>query len=730
MRRALAVLALVTCACGGSGKAPAGKPNLVLVTLDTTRADHLGCYGDARAATPNIDRIAAEGALFEQAIAVAPLTLPSHASLMTGLYPPRHGVRDNADFRLPDRETTLAEQLHGQGYKTAASVGTYILSSVSGLGKGFDSYDQPKLRPRIAGGESSVLYEPIVERPAAEVVNDALASIERMKDGPFFLWIHLYDPHEPYTPPPPFRERFASAPYDGEIASADAELGRVFEMLRSGGLMDRTIIAITADHGESLGEHGEDTHGLFVYDSTLHVPLILRAAGRIKAGTRYPGLVSGVDLTPTLLDLLGAPPIPAAEGRSVAPALGGGRMDERAPVYAESLYGERAYGWAPLHALRSAREKYIDAPEAERYDLARDPAESTNLASSGDGGWGERLIDAVKAMGPADPSAVAMMPGEQRDRIASLGYVSAGAPGLARRDRPDPKKLITVSNLYQQAQQAVGRGDRAYASQLLTRALAKDPDNPAAASLMGSLRFAQDAKGAIAQLRAAAAASPDNFEYQWNLGNALFVDRQYEAAATAYRAASAIRPASGDVHYALGNVLAAGGDLAGAIAEYNVAVKRGLRTPPVIAALGTAEIANGDAAGGEKHLRAALEADPKLADGWNQLGVFLDRTGRRDEAESAFSKALAVQPDHADALFNRAKLELMAKRTPDARRDVDALLRAHPDYAPARFIEAHVCAAEGNPEKAREAIQAFLSLPGTDPRMRDAAERLKSKLTP
>jgi len=732
MRRAILALALAAASCAGEAPkpAPSARPNLVLITLDTTRADHLGCYGDARAATPNLDRIAHEGVLFTQSIAVAPLTLPSHASILTGLYPPRHGARDNADFRLPDTEATLAEHLKAQGYATAAAVGTYILARESGLSQGFERYDEPRRPPRAAGDASSIRYEPIVERKASEVVADAVASIERMRAKPFFLWVHVYDPHEPYAPPAEFRERFAGDLYDGEIAAVDAALGGLFDALRRDGLLDRTLVAVTADHGESLGEHGEDTHGLFVYDSTLRVPLILRYPPALHAGTTYPGLASGVDLAPTLLELMGLPPMQNAEGRSVAKGLTGGSLGEREPVYAESLYGERAYGWAPLHALRSATTKYIDAPERELYDVEHDPREADNLAARQDTkSWAVRLDDARKAMGPSDPAAIAAMPGEQRDRIASLGYVSAGGPGLSRKDRPDPKRLVVVSNLYQKAQQAIGAGQDSVAERLLREALTKDPGNPAAASLLGALRFSQnDRSGGLAQLRAAAAASPGNFEYQWNLGNALFVERRYDEAAKAFRAAIGIRPALGDAHYALGNVLAAQGDTAGAMTEYESAMKRGLNTPPVLAALGTMQLASGDDAGAEKSLRAAVTADPGFADGWNQLGILLDRTRRRPEAIDAFSKALDAQPDHADALFNRARIEVLAKDLPAARKDVERLLRAHPDNPQGRFLEANLCVAEGNPGGAKTALTRFLAMRGIDPRMKTAAEGMLARL--
>jgi choline-sulfatase len=709
------------------------RPNLVLITMDTTRADHLGCYGDERAVTPNLDALARDGVLFDQAIAVAPLTLPSHASLLTGLYPQRLGVRDNADFRLPAAETTLAEHLKAQGYATAASVGTTILAGELGLSQGFDRYDEPNSPARNASDSAAPVHlERIVERTAANVVSDAIESVNRMKDRPFFLWVHVFDPHAPYMPPPAFRARFAGRLYDGEIASVDAELGRLLSHLRSQGLLERTVIAATADHGESLGEHGEDTHGLLIYDSTIKVPLIVRYTAKIRGGTRYAGLTSGVDLAPTLVELMGLPPMTSTQGHGIAAGLSGGSVAEREPVYVESLYGERAYGWAPLYALRSSNEKYIGAPERELYNLARDPGETRNLASqlaSEAASWARQLGKVAEAMGPADSGAAVAMSSEQRERIASLGYISAGAPGLGRKDRPDPKKLVAVNNLFLKAQQEIGERHPDVAARLLEQALAKDPGNPAAASLSGAIRFSKNDRSAgLAQLRAAAAALPSIFEYQWNLGTALFLEKRYDEAAGAYRAAVGIRPYSGEAHNALATVLAAKGDAIGAIHEYNEAIKLGLKTPKVLAALGATLLDTGDKAGAETSMRAAVETDPKFADGWNQLGTLLDKSGRRLEALAAFTHALDAQPDHADALFNRAKLELLAKDIPAARRDVNRLLAAHPDYAAGEFLNAHLCVAEGNPAGAKTALTKFLAMPGTDPRMRAAAAAMLAKL--
>jgi arylsulfatase A-like enzyme/Flp pilus assembly protein TadD len=637
---------------GARATAPV-KPNLVLITMEATRADHLGAYEDSLAKTPALDELAREGVTFSKAFAVAPLTLPSHASLFTGCYPPRHGVRVNGGAKLKDSETTLAEHLKAQGYLTAASIGTQLLAGDSGFRQGFDFYAEPKR----------------VTRNAAFVVDDAIDAINRMQGGPFFLWVQLNDPAAPYAPPPGFRAAFENRLYDGEIAWMDVQLKRLFDHLRTQGLYDRTVVVATADHGESLGEHGELTHGVFVYESTLKVPWIMRYPHRILPRAKFTGLVSGVDLAPTVLELMGLPPLPYVQGESCVARLAGGNAPEREAIYAESLFGERAFGWAPLHALRTADEKFIDAPNAELYQLKRDPAETINLAmdqpKAVSDSWRPSLAEARRAIG-----------GEDADGTAGRTHAKPGR---------DPKPLIAAANAFLKAQSAVEEGQPEQAVTLLKESLAKDPGNPAAKSLLSALR---------AEPAATTGAAANTFAAQWNQGNALYVHGQLDAAAKAFRAALALKPDSVETHYALGNVLAAKGDLVGAEAE----------------------------------LRTVVTADPKMTDGWNKLGIVLQRADRRPEALAAYSRALEVSPDDADALFNRAKLKLLENDLKAARRDVDQLLAKHKDYAAAEFLEAHLCMAEGNSAGAKDALTKFLAQPQTDPRMKAAATDMLQKL--
>jgi arylsulfatase A-like enzyme len=338
---------------------------LVIVTLNTTRADRLPAYGFGGVATPAIDGLASRGAVFDEAITVAPLTLPAHTSLFTGLYPPHHGVRDDTDRALDPAHATLASVLHDRGFHTAAFVGAIVLSADRGLSRGFDVYDDGR-----APGTP-----PPRQRAGREVVDRARAWIDGLDDQPFFLWVHLNDVHAPQELPLEFRRAYSDR-YEGGIAYVDVQIGRLLDALGRRDLLSNTVIVVAGDHGESLGEHGEEEHGIFLYESTLHVPLII-CAPRVAA-RRVEGVTSLVDIFPTVLHLLGVAEPAAADGVSLGPALTGGHLRER-PIYAESMYASH-FGWGTLRMLRDGGFKFIDAPRAELYDLDRDPNERQNLA--------------------------------------------------------------------------------------------------------------------------------------------------------------------------------------------------------------------------------------------------------------------------------------------------------------------------------------------------------------
>jgi len=410
---------------------PPRPSNLVIITLDTTRADRLPAYGFASVATPSIDWLARTGVVFDDAESVAPLTLTAHTSLFTGLYPPRHGVRDNVDAPLGAAHATLAGILRARGFHTGAFVGSVVLAADRGLARGFDVYQDGRARddstPR--------------RRSASAVVDDARHWIDGLDGEPFFLWVHLYDVHAPQAPPVEFRRAYGDG-YEGAIAYVDSQIARLLETLERKGALATSAIVVAGDHGESLGEHGEREHGIFLYEGALHVPLVIRAPG--VAPRHVSGITSLVDVLPTLLDLLGVEWPPTIDGRSLVPALRGLPLRDRA-VYAESMYSTR-FGWSPLRMIRDRELKYIDAPRPELYDLRSDPSEQRDLSAA---------RPATAAHMRAELAAIGVTtgilgePAAGADRLrtlASLGYVSGRSARRAFDAGLDPKDYIDVYN--------------------------------------------------------------------------------------------------------------------------------------------------------------------------------------------------------------------------------------------------------------------------------------------
>jgi choline-sulfatase len=415
--------------------------NVIVITLDTTRADRLTPYGFMDASMPALERLAREGVVFDQATSVAPLTLPAHASLFTGLFPPAHGVRDNGDAALAASHTTLAEILRGQGFCTGAFVSSVVLDPDRGLAQGFGQYLGV---PRPADGTAAR-----GQRRGDEVIGDAIKWLDDAGACPLFLWAHLYDPHRPYEPPEPFRARHFD-PYVGEIAFADSQIGGLLDALEHRQLLERTLVLVAGDHGESLGEHGEEDHGIFVYESVLRVPLIIRlpriGRDRQVAPRRIGDVVRLVDVMPTVLDLLGIPE-PPMDGVSLLGRMRGTQGPLDLEAYAESMYPAR-FGWSPLKTLRDGRFKMIDAPRAELYDLERDPFETRNILEERRtlAQAMQRRLDFLAGPGAASADAVSAteLPADARERLQALGYVGSAAVVNEPRTggRPDPKDCM------------------------------------------------------------------------------------------------------------------------------------------------------------------------------------------------------------------------------------------------------------------------------------------------
>ena len=495
---------LLAAGCGGSA-----PPDIILISIDTLRADRLGSYGHGEASTPTLDALARQGILFEQVSAPTPLTLPSHATLFTGLIPPHHGVRDNLGFRLPDSAETLAERLAAVGYQTAAFVSAAVLSPAGGLDQGFEHYDDQLpggVRNRGLGIRLPERYAELTLAAALEWMRAAAP------DRPAFVFVHLYDPHSPYVKALPGAE---DSSYDGEIAHVDRELGRLFQALDAEDRWKDRVTLVTADHGESLGEHGESTHALLVYEATLRVPLILHGAG--GAGSRRADPVGLVDVAPTLLALAGAPAAPG-DGRSLLEAPAGERS-----LYFESLFPRLRFGWAELRGVRRGPFKWIQAPHPELYDLASDPGETHNLREA-EKSRARDLSEVLQALIREEHSAASPVSPERREALESLGYLSAPSTGEpADAQRPDPKDRIAVYEELKGAMQAIFTGRLPEA---LRRFAALEPEmrsSPVFYQRWGDLATrAADMPLAMQCYRKSLELAPDGTRVRLNLGVALY----------------------------------------------------------------------------------------------------------------------------------------------------------------------------------------------------------------
>lgn len=658
------------------------KPNVILISLDTTRADRLGCYGYADARTPTIDTLARRGVLFSQAASPAPLTLPAHSSMMTGFYPTYHGVRLNGTTALSQRHVTLAEALSSSGYRTGAFVGAFVLDGRWGLNQGFDEYDD-----RFDMKKVKHLDLAGTQRPANEVVDAALrwmdaesgtgteAGKDAGKNKPFFTWMHLYDPHTPYAPPEPllseFGRRGPEGLYDGEITFVDQQVERVVTWLRQTGQDRRTIVVIAGDHGEALGSHGEGTHGFFIYDEVMRVPLIIATPFDDLQGVRVDAQVSLVDILPTLLALTGIEAKANAGGRgsSLLPLM----FQLDAPemyAYGESMAPDLQFGWSALHALRSPRYKFIDAPRPELYDLVADPGETTNIAGKQRQVTEEmakaldRLMEETSRDAPAAEHAD--LDKDTLERLASLGYVATPAAGRhAKRSGPlaDPKDKLDVFIAVQRAGELMSGDDHAQAAQLLESALVAEPDMPQALLMLGSsytaLGRTADAK---ARFDRVLKNDPESVPGLIGMANILMQSGQTDDVVTLCKRTLSVDPRNSQAYALLGDVYID-------------------RRQPELAL---------------PHLEKAVEIQPKITQNRVNLAACLIEMKQFERAQTMLEGILAEQPKFPGAWFNQGVLYDEQRRPDDARRAYLSEVTNHPDSFQARFNLGKVLAALGD----------------------------------
>ena len=676
--RAPRLPALASASCRGC--------NLLLVTIDTLRADRVGAFGSSRGLTPRLDRLGAEGLRFTRAYTSAPLTLPAHASLLTSASPPVHGVRNNSLFRLGDNLPTLATVLQGAGYRTGAFVGAFVLDARFGLARGFDVYDD-RYGEGAAGEEPERRAEEVVARASEWIAQSPIPNQSAIRNPqsaiPWFAWVHLYDPHAPYRAPEPFASRHE--PYDAEVAYADASIGALLDRLSSAGELDRTLIVFTADHGESLGEHGEATHGVFVYESTMRVPALVWAGNRI-GGRSYDGLTRLVDLAPTAADLLGVAVPPAFEGRSMVAPVNAGEAEAQAPpAYVEAMDANLTRNWAPLTGLVSGTFKLIDLPIPELYGLARDPGEATNLFGSD--AERARVLDALlrqrtgEFASRAAPASRSSLDSEARQRLQALGYVTstAGPSTRPHTEADDPKRLMPAAGDLDRALASFREGAGAAAIGAVRAIVQAHPDFTTAHGVLASMqRDTGDLAGAIATLEGVVRRGIADQSMMVVLAGYLQESGALGTSAALLEAVLAAHPDYAEAYNSLGVVRARQGRHADARAAFRKVLELDPTSAKAYENLAIDEMAAGDLDGAAADLTKALALDPRLASAHNALAAVQLRQGREPDAIASWKTALELNPRMYDALYNLGTVLVKAGRRDEARPYLERFVREAP----------------------------------------------------
>jgi arylsulfatase A-like enzyme/Tfp pilus assembly protein PilF len=625
--------------------------SVLLVTVDTLRADALGTYGSRGAETPWADRLAAGGVRFDAAHAHNVTTLASHANILSGRLPFDHGVRDNAGFRFPGGVETLATLLAARGYRTGAFVSGFPLASRFGLGRGFDVYDDA-----FVGARARAAFQ-LEERRAPETVGLARRWLEASAGRPFFCWVHLFEPHFPYEPSAPYDTRFRGEPYRGEVAAADAALGPLLEPILAAGKSGRTLVVLTSDHGESLGEHGEATHGIFAYEATLRVPLILYQP-RILRPRVVTDPVRHVDLLPTILDALALPLPDGLAGTSLLPVVAGDSPGA-GPTYFEALSGQLNRGWAPLHGVLDGGWKLVDLPIPEIYDLARDRAEARNLA-----GAQPRQLEAMRARLAAfralDPGpAPVRESAEVRQRLRSLGYLTgaAGVPSDRYTEEDDPKRLIELDRLLQQVEALSLQGDLAAALERCRELVSRRPGMAISLLHLAHLeRETGDVAAGIAALEKALALDPGDTTTLALLGAYLTQAGRPAEAVERLSSEARVEHPDPEVLRSLAQALGRAGRGAEAVAVLSRARALEPRNVQVLVDLGTVHLMTGQAGAAREAFQAALDQNPHVARAHSSLAFVDAQEGAAGRAVEHLRRALEADPRECQTLLALASL--------------------------------------------------------------------------
>jgi arylsulfatase A-like enzyme/Tfp pilus assembly protein PilF len=658
----MAILAVVVLpSCTPQKSLPNGDRslNVLVITLDTIRADRLGAYGHPHIRSGFVDGLAERGVVFDRCIAPTPLTLPSHTSLFTGTYPVYHGVRDNGNYVVPKELTTMAELLSDAGYRTGAFVGAFVLSSRWGLDQGFGSYTEPQ-----GGYDPKLVSFSQIQRRAEDVVDDAIAWLGHQTQEPWFAWVHLYDPHLTYDPPPAFARQYPGDPYLGEVAYADAELGRLQRFLETSGFDGNTLVVFTGDHGEGLGDHGEHDHGLLLYQSTSRVPLIIYHPDAPRRGVRREEVVSLVDILPTVVEAIAVSPPEDIQGQSLWPLISGeGAFDEK-PVYAETHYPKLHFGWSPLTALQDRQFQLIQSSEPELYDLENDPHQNNNIFSTNPS-TAKRMTgdleDLIERLGQGAVEAANAPDADTIAKLAALGYVTSGveiAEGLSTGDLPSPKSMLWLYNLLMAANNAIAEGDEAEGERKLLKLLEANHSLVDGWVSLGKLYRNQGRMAeALEAFREANEKRPQDPFLVSRLANALISAQQPAEAEQHLLVAQEKHPDNPLIVFAMARVM----ENTGRPAEAENLFRRALTLDPHSASahvrLAALALRRGDLDAAGPELEAALELDPLVSEAQLFTGQLRERQNRIEEAAEAYRNELAHSPNSLPAAIALSRLE-------------------------------------------------------------------------
>lgn len=646
-----------------SGQAPAAGCDVLLITLDTTRADRLGCYGYAKAQTPNLDALAQRGVRFDQAFCQVPITLPSHTVILTGTNPPENGVRNNSGYALGPELPILSELFRQRSYQTGAFIASRVLDHRYGLARGFDLYADQIARH---------------DRPANEVVDDALAWLESVKGRRYFAWVHLYDPHTPYTAPDDYVARAAS-PYDAEVAFMDAEIGRLLAGLRRHGTLDRTLIVVVGDHGESLGEHGFLWHSLLLYDSIMRVPLIFSLPGQLPAHAVRAGLVRTTDLMPTILALMGWDTPPTATGQSLLPDLFGETQPSR-QSYGETDNPFEDYGWAKLRSLTEGRWKYIRAPEPELYDRLADPGELRNLASAHPDEVArlEQDLAALEAAMTPRTAASAQLDAASLTALRSLGYVGNAPPATTSSGAlKNPKDMVEVAHKFREAEALLAGRRPLDAVRILEWAVAQSPESFVVVELLGKAYFlAELPEFAQLCLRDALALNPNVAETWATLARVLRSRGAFLTALPPCEKALELDPADQSTRHLCEEIRAAADEQRARLADLRTRVAAASQSIAEHVAFAEELSRLGETADEIRVLKAGLAIDPENPTLANNLAWALATSPREELRNGAAALRYAEHSARGELANSPAVLDTLAAALAEAGRFDEAVATA------------------------------------------------------